>query len=244
LTRTRQILFLNILDQMAKRVKVSRKEFLKGEDQFLTTSQKVTAYMSDHGPLMLTSAGIVILLFALFAGYRYNQQRQDMRMENLYFQMVKINKDKAENKTENVIGELQKLLVQFQEGPQKTRASLLLAEEYFKVEQYDKAIVIYSEISDRLNEKDLSGQLARMGLAYSHEGKKEYKKAAVIYKTILGNENGLPLFDVYMGLARCYELDKDKQNALTTLREMENKYQDHPQIESVKRRISKLSGQA
>ena len=92
--------------------------------------------------------------------------------------------------------------------------------------------------------KELSGQLARIGLAYSHEGKKDYKKAVEIYKSIVGNANGFPLFDMYIGLARCYELNKDKKNALTTLREVENKFQGHPQIDSVKRRIAKLSGPA
>ena len=229
---------------MAKRVKVSRKQFLKGEDQFLTTSQKVSAYMSEHGPLMLTSAGVIIVLFALVAGYRYNQQMQDMRMENLYYQMVEINKEKSGKKPDNPIGELQKLLDQFQEGPQKIRASLLLAEEYYQDEQYDKAITLYSEISDQSGGTELSGQLAKIGLAYSHEGKKDYKKAAEIYKSIVGNANGYPLFDMYIGLARCYELNNDNKNALTTLREVENKFQSHPQIDSVKRRIAKLSGSA
>jgi len=228
---------------MAKRVKVSRKEFLKGDDQFLTTSQKVTAYISDHGPLTLISAGVIIVLFALVAGYNYNQQMQDMRMENLYSKMVQIIKDKSDKKSENSIAELEKLLSQFQEGSPKIRASLLLAEEYYKSEQYDKAIVIYTEISDRMDGKELSGQLARTGLAYSYEGKKDYKKAAEIYKSIVGSANGFALFDMYIGLARCYELNKDNKNALTTLREVENKFQSHPQIDSVKRRIAKLSGQ-
>lgn len=165
-------------------------------------------------------------------------------MENLYFQMVEINKEKSDKKPENSIAELQKLLDQFKEGPQKTRASLMIAEEYFQDEQYDKAIALYTEISGRSGGKELSGQLARIGLAYSLEGKKDYKKAAEIYKSIVGNANGFPLFDMYIGLARCYELNKDNKNALGTLREMENKFQNHPQIDSVKRRIAKLSGQA
>ena len=229
---------------MAKRVKVSRKEFLKEQDQFLTTSQKITVYMSDHGPLVLTSAGIIIVLFALVAGYRYNLQMQDMRMENLYTQMVTINKEKSDQKSAASIGELQKLLEQFQEGPQKTRASLLLAEEYYQDQQYDKAIGIYTEISGQSGGKALSRQLAKIGLAYSHEGKKDYKKAAEIYKSIVGNANGFPLFDMYIGLARCYELSKDNKNALAILREVENKFQSHPQIDSVKRRIAKLSESA
>ncbi len=229
---------------MAKRVKVSRKEFLKEQDQFLSISQKVTAYMSDHGPLILTTAGVIIVLFALIGGYRYNKQMKEMRMESLYSEMTKILNGKADKKPESTIGELETLLTQFEEGPQKTRAGLLLAEEYYQSQQYDKAIDIYSDISGRSDGKELSRQLARMGLAYSHEGKKDYKKAAEIYKSIVGNANGFPLFDVYIGLARCYELNQDNKNALTTLREIENKFQSHPKIDSVKRRIDKLSGAA
>jgi predicted negative regulator of RcsB-dependent stress response len=229
---------------MAKRVKVSRKEFLKEQDQFLTTSQKVTSYLSDHGPLMLTSAGVIIVLFALVAGYRYNQQVKDMRMENLYSQMAKIHNAEPDKKPDNAVEDLEKLLAQFQEGPQKIRAGLLLAEEFYQDQQFDKAIDIYTEISGQSDGQKLSGQLARMGLAYSHEGKKDYKKAAEIYKSIAGTESGFPLFEVYIGLARCYELNKDNKNALTTLREMENKFQSHPKIDSVKRRIDKLSGSA
>jgi lipopolysaccharide biosynthesis regulator YciM len=229
---------------MAKRVKVSRKEFLKEQDQFLTTTQKVTAYMSDHGPLLLTTAGVLIVLFALFAGYRYNQQMKDMRMESLYSEMTELSNEKVDQKSENTIGEMEKLLAQFQDGPQKTRATLLLGEEYYKNQQFDKAIDIYTEISDRSDGKEISRQLARMGLAYSHEGKKDYKKAAEIFKAIVAKDDGFPLFDVYFSLARCYELSADKKNALTTLREMENKFQSHPKIDSVKRRIDRLSGQA
>ena len=229
---------------MAKRVKVSRKEFLKEQDQFLSLSQKVTTYLSDHAPLMLTLTGGLIIVFALIAGYRYNQQMKTMRMENLYSQMTQIHNAKADKKSENAIGELEKLLAEFQEGPQKIRAGLLLGEEYYHDQQFDKGIEIYTKILDQSDGKGLSGQLAKMGLAYSHEGKNEYKKAADIYKTIIASADGFPLFNVYIGLARCYELNQDKKNALTTLREMENKFSSHPQIDSVKRRIEKLSGQA
>jgi lipopolysaccharide biosynthesis regulator YciM len=229
---------------MAKRVKVSRKELLREDDQFLSTTQKVMAYLSDHVPLMLTMIGGLIIIFALVTGYRYNQNMKEMRMENLYSQMTKIQNGKDTKKSDNKIVELENIFTQFQEGSQKTRASLLLGEEYYKDQQYDNAIEIYSEIASQSGGAGISHQLAKMGLAQSHEGKKDYTKAVEIYKAIVGNSNGFPLFEVYTGLARCYELSNDKKNALTTLREMENKFSSHPQIDSVKRRIVKLSEQA
>ncbi|GJL78167.1 MAG: hypothetical protein NPINA01_11560 [Nitrospinaceae bacterium] len=235
---------------MAKRVKVSRKELLKEPDQFLSTSQKITLYTSEHRTRLLIGAGTIFALFVLVLGFRYNQQVKSLRMESLYFEMVKIQNGKPEESQKSdeanadKIPEMEKLLGQFDEGPQQVRGSLLLAEEYFENDQFDKSIALYSDILDRSNPADLSHQLAKVGLGYSYEGKKEYGKAIETYKSLVNQPNGFPLFDVYISLARCYELNSDQKNALLTLREIETKFQGHPQLESVERRIAKLTDKA
>ena len=229
---------------MAKRLKVTRKELFKEPDQFLSISQKITLYSSAHKSKVLIGTGLIIVLFAFVLGYRYNQQVKSLRMESLYFKMVKIHDQKPGKDSQGTTSELEKLLGQFSDGPQQVRASLLLAEEYFRRDQFDKAIALYMDILNRSKAKNLSNQLARVGLAYSYEGKKDYKKAVETYKSIVEKPNGFPLFDVYIGLARCYELNNDQKNALLTLREVENKFQGHPNLESIERLISKLSGPA
>jgi len=229
---------------MAKRVKVTRKELLKEPDQFLSASQKVSLYASQHKNNLLIGTGVVVVIFALLGGYRYNQQVQNLRMESLYFKMVKLHDQKTGKDSADSTGELETLLGQFNAGPQQVRASLLVAEEYFRKEQFDKAIALYTDIQQRSESKDLSNQLAKVGLAYSYEGKKDYAKAIETYKALVNKPDGFPLFDVYISLARCYELNKDKKNALLTLREIETKFQGHPQLGSVERRIASLSGQA
>lgn len=229
---------------MAKNVKITRKKLLKEPDRFLSTTQKISLYASDHRSAFWIGAGVVAVLFAVVAGYRYNGQIKDQRMESLYFKMVKMNQKKPGEDPKDATGELEVLLGQFNSGPQQVRASLLLAREYFHQEQFEKAIALYTEILHRSKVQDLSSQLARVGLAYSYEGKKDYKKAVEFYKSLLEKADGFPLFDVFIGLSRCYELDNDKKNALLTLREMESKFQDHPQLESVERRIAKLSDAA
>jgi predicted negative regulator of RcsB-dependent stress response len=229
---------------MAKRVKVTRKELLKEPDGFLSTSQKVSLYTSHHKKTLLIGAGVVVAVIALIGGYRYNQQVQNLRMETLYFKMVKIHDQKPGKDSKNSTAELEKLLGQFSEGPQQIRASLLVAEEYFQNDQFDKAIALYTDIEQRTGSHNLSSQLANVGLAYSYEGKKDYPKAIETYKSLVKQPDGFPLFDVYISLARCYELNKDNKNALLTLREIETKFQGHPQLQSVKARIARLSDQA
>jgi len=55
---------------------------------------------------------------------------------------------------------------------------------------------------------------------------------------------GFPLFHVYLSLARCYELNKDDNGALLTLREMKTKFLGHAKIELVDFRLKKLETQA
>jgi len=229
---------------MAKRLKVTRKELLKEPDQFLSISQKVSLYASQHKNTLLIGTGVIVVFFGLLWGYRYNQQVQNLRMESLYLKMIKIHNQKPGKAPQDTTGELEKLLERFSEGPQQLRASLLLAEEYFQNGRFDKAIALYTDVRQRSGTKDLSRQLASVGLAYSYEGKKDYARAIDAYKALVNQPDGFPLFDVYTGLARCYELNNDPQNALLTLREIETKFQGHPQLESVKRRIARLSDQA
>jgi predicted negative regulator of RcsB-dependent stress response len=229
---------------MAKRLKVTRKELLKEPDQFLSTSQKVSLYVSHHKNNLLIGIGVIVVLVGLVKGYQYNQQVQNLRMESLYFKMVKIHDQKPGKDSKGSTAELEKLLGQFSAGPQQVRASLLVAEDYFRTEQFDKAIALYTDILQKSELKDLSNQLAKVGLAYSYEGKKDYAKAIETYKALVSKPDGFPLFDVYIGLARCYELNKDQKNALLTLREIETKFQGHPQLESVERQIAMLSGKA
>ena len=83
-----------------------------------------------------------------------------------------------------------------------------------------------------------------MGIAYSLEGKKDYKNAIVAYKTIIQLPNKYPLFDIYLSLARCHELNQDNNGALLTLREMKTKFSSHPKFEIIESTLKRLDVQA
>ncbi|MFQ5450161.1 MAG: tetratricopeptide repeat protein [Nitrospinaceae bacterium] len=229
---------------MARRVRTTRKELLKEPDQFLTASEKIAFYFSEHGPLIIALATIIVLSLAGGLGYQYYRDANRLKMEKLYFDMVKIQEQNSEKNPLEKVAKLEKLMAQFQEGPQKERARLLLAGGYFQNDQFDRAIQVYSEITQATEPGQLQHELARLGLANSYESKKDYKKAVEAYKSIIQNAGDYPLFNVYLGLARCYELDKDFKNALLVLREIKEKYSGHPQLELVEWRIKKLSAGA
>ena len=226
---------------MATRVKLRHKD-LKEPDQFISTTDIVVAYFSQHKKVLV--AGIVAFVLIVFGviGVRYNTEVKSLRMESLYFEMEKIRNAKDLH-SEKVADKMEKLLAEFSEGQQKQRATLMLADEFYRTRDYDRSISLYQDLLKSTHSDQLSYQLASAGMAYSLEGKKDYKQAIAVYKTIIENPSGYPLFHIYLSLARCYELNSDQNGALLTLREMKAKFSGHSKLSIVDARLKKLEAQ-
>ncbi len=228
---------------MAKSVRIKRKDLLKEPDQFISTTDILIAYASKHKKGVVSVVAVLVLVVLAGVGIKYNQDVKNLRMGSLYFEMEQARTAKGA-KPQEVIGKMENLLSEFSEGPQKQRATLILADEFYSTRAYDRAIPLYKDILEGTSPAKLPYQLASVGMAYSLEGKKDYKAAIVAFKTIIESQNGFPLFDVYLSLARCYELNKDQNGALLTLREMTTKFSSLPKLELVESRLMKLETSA
>ena len=220
---------------MAKTEKLRRKDLIQ-PDQFISTTDILIAYFSKHKTIVtsIVISLIVVVFFGLW--FKSNQNKKSLSMETLYFkleQTILVNDN-------NKIKKMEILLDQFSEGAQKQRAFLLLAGEYFNKGSYDKAIEYYQNILDR-SSSPLNQQLANVGIAYSFEGQKDYKNAINAYKNTIKHPFEHPLFDVYVGLARCYELNNEKNEALLILREMQTRFSNNLKIDSVNNKINELT---
>ena len=129
---------------MAKGIKFKRKE-LNQPDQFISTTDVFLAYCSKH-KTGLTSITLVILL-VIFSGFwvKHTQNIKSLKMESIYFQMEQI---KTENKSNPKVKleKIENLLIKFDKGPQKQRATMILADQYYDTQSYDRAIALYQNI--------------------------------------------------------------------------------------------------
>lgn len=226
---------------MTTRNRFSRKQ-LKQPDEFVSTSEKVIDYCKKNQGVLLSIIAGVFLIIGLTSLVIHNQEEKELRMENLLAEMNIIKQKYDRNGTGSVIKKLEEYLDQFGDGTHKQRAKLLFADTLYQNRQFQKAISTYNEILQQLRPGNIFYELAQSGLGYSYEGKKEYDKAVDTYKFIIDQGKPLSLFDIYLSLARTYELDNDFKNALLILREMENKFQNHAQIYKVRGRIMRLEG--
>jgi tetratricopeptide (TPR) repeat protein len=222
---------------MAKTAKIRRKDLIQ-PDQFISTTDILIAYFSKH-KTMVTSIVISLIVVVLFGlWFKSNQNKKSLSMESLYFKLEQAKL--ANDNTNDKIKSMEILLDQFSEGAQKQRAFLLLAGEYFNKGSYDKAIEYYQNVLGK-SSSSLNQQLANVGIAYSFEGLKDYKNAINAYKATIQYPFEYPLFDVYVGLARCYELNNEKNEALLILREMQTKFSNNLKIDSINNKITELT---
>jgi len=222
---------------MAKTAKIRRKDLIQ-PDQFISTTDILIAYCSKHKTGLISIVISLIIVVFLGLWIKYNQNKKSLGMESLYFKVEQAKSAKERN-SKDKIKQIGLFLDEFSEGPQKQRALLVLADEYFNEASYDKAIEFYQNVVNGSG-SSLSQQLANMGIAYSLEGKNDYKNAINAYKTTIQYSNEYPLFDIYVGLARCYELNNEKNEALLTLREMQNKFPSHSKIDVIRSKIKAL----
>ena len=222
---------------MAKTARVSRKNIIQ-PDHFISSSDVIIAYCSKHKAKLFTIA--ISLIFLVFLGLwiKYSQNEKLLEMESLYFRVEQI-KSAEGTSANDKIQKIEILLKGFKKGPQKERAFLILADQHFNEGSFDKAIETYQGILSR-TPSSLNQQMANIGIAYSFEGKSDYKNAIRVYKTVINHPNKYPLFDIFLGLARCYELNNQNNEALLTLREMQNKFSNSPKIDLINSKINIL----
>ena len=224
---------------MAKSVKIRRKE-LNQPDQFISTTDVVMAYCSKHKTGLISIVTVLILVILSGLWIRHSHEVRSLRMESLYFEMEQARTAEGANSSD-IVNKMEILLNEFSKSPQKQRANLLLADEVYNTRNYDRAIELYKGVLNESSSTSLSYQLASIGIAYSLEGKKDYKNAIIAYKNIIQLPNNeYPLFNTYIGLARCYELNQDNNGALLILREMKTKFLSHSKFEMIEAKLKRL----
>ena len=221
---------------MAKRLKVSRKHLLKDPDQFLSASEKAMIFFMENRAAVIGGIVSIIVGGSSFLGIKYYQEAQAMKNEAFYFEMVKL-VDNASTPA----SEAKLILEKIGDGFQKERASLLLGDIYFQNQENDKAEELYSTVMSNSSKGQINHQLAQIGLAHSYQAKKDYKGAIGLFKSVIEANSSFPLFQVYLSLSRCHELNNDVSNALLVLREMRMKFPEGPQVDKIESRIKQLS---
>jgi tetratricopeptide (TPR) repeat protein len=218
---------------MAKK-KVTRKQLLKGPDEFLTFSEKAALYVKEHHRKFTYIAGIIAAMFLIYLGINtgigYINEKGQMAYNMAYNIMSTQNMDLSpESEKLKECAELfQKVIDDY--GLSKASRLALPELAYIKMveQKYAEAIPLYQEFLDKAPNNSPYRSLARIAIAACHEAMGEYEQAIEILNQVTAQADALFMEQAMFSLARIYRLAGQKDKAKEILREFVEKFQTSP----------------
>lgn len=230
---------------MAKE-RLTRKELLKGPDEFLTVSGRVILYVKDHTRPFKIAGYILVGAALVYLGVNYyldyaNRKGQEA-YDAAYDEVIKVKEVKADDEAVRKSEELfKKVITDYSLSKASRLAPAQLAYLKFLEKKYDEAIQLYQEFLKEVPENTAYHSLALLALAASYEGQGDFGKAIEILQKILSSPEQSFKDQATLNLARVYGLAKQPEKAKETLKEFIEKYKNSPFLSMAKARLNDYS---
>jgi tetratricopeptide (TPR) repeat protein len=230
---------------MAKKKRISRKELLKGPDEFMTFSAKtIQLVQKNQKQVSYTLIGVIVVVLGLFA-FRYFSSVSERKAYALFEEGLAHYVSQASQGQSTQLDETAKeKFAEINEKFPSTRAARLslplLADMYYKTGSYDKAIELYRQAL-----KGFEGEASVLasiwnGMGYAYEGKKDYQSAVDSFQKIIAFEGAFMKADAYFNLGRMYELLNNKEKALEAYEMVADQYADSVHGSLAKEKVRRL----
>jgi len=226
--------------------KVTRKELLKGPDEFLTVSGSAILYVKEHAKPFKIAGGILVGAALVYLGVNYylnyaNRKGQEA-YDAAYYEVIKIKEVKADEEALKKSEELFKKVITDHGLSKASRlAPPQVAHLKFLEKKYDDAIRLYQDFLKEVPENTIYQSLALLALAASYEGQGDFGKAADALQKIISSSEPSFKEQATLHLARVYGLSNQTDKAKETLREFIEKYKNSPFLSMAKARLNDYS---
>jgi len=219
---------------MAKK-KISRKQLLKGPDEFLTFSSRALDFLrTNQQKLRYVGIAIAVVAIAYFAIYNWmgivnekGQNAYNTAAKSILAVSMKPDADPADLKKSADLFE--EVITEY--GMSKVAQLALSQAAYVKYleKNYSDAIILYEKFLDTVSGDLQYASLTRLALAACHEAKGDPHKAIEILKPLVETPSDSSFREAAMwSLARLYRLDNKPEKEETILKEFVKKYQYSP----------------
>jgi tetratricopeptide (TPR) repeat protein len=228
---------------MAKK-KISRKELLKGPDEFLTISSRVVEYFHVHTHQLQYAAVALLVIGVVYLSIHYwkgivNEKGQDAYNAAAKVMLTDVMKPDATPEDLKKTGELFAAVIN-DHGMSKVSTLALSQAAYVKFleKDYDEAINIYNKFLNKASGNNQDESLARLGLAACYEAKGDFKSGIETLIPLSRGQSDSPFNEMALwNLSRLYRLDNNPQKAEETLKQFVEKYETSPFYAMAKARL-------
>ena len=214
---------------MAKPTKVSRKELLKEEDEFLVFSQRLLQGAIQHRTTIAWGAAVFLALAVILTGYRLIATRAEI---NAFTQLQAVTdtyqatlQDQGPEKAfEAVAPEFQRILKKYSGRTAGKMARILFAEFAYRGGDPDMAIELYRAALEDVAERPvLEGQVLS-GLGYADEAKQNYAEAVTFFEKVAAGEGYVLKDEALFQMGRLYGLLGQPDRSLAAFKRIAEEY--------------------
>lgn len=230
---------------MAKE-KLTRKELLKGPDEFLTFSGRVILYVKEHAKPFKIAGGILVGAALVYLGVQaylnHANRKGQEAYEAAYYEVIKVKEIQADEEALKKSQELfNKVITEHRLSKASRLAPLQMAHLKFLEKKYEEAITLYQDFLKGVPENTVYQSLALLALAASYEGRGDFGKAAEALQKILSSSEKSFKEQAMFTLARIYGLSNQRDKAKETLKEFIETYKNSPFLSMAKARLNDYS---
>jgi tetratricopeptide (TPR) repeat protein len=219
-------------ENMAKN-KISRKELLKKEDEFISLSSRVSQYISAHAKQFkygfISIAAIVVIVIIASIYVRYVNKKAltayNIAYKNLVADVSANNRDDTVKKS---MEEIDRLLKEYGWTKFATLSIPQLAYLKFGQGKYDEAISLYKEYLERDKTDSIYRSMSLFGLAAAYEAKKDYQSSISYLQKIIDGENDLLKEEAMFSLGRIYSLSGQSEKSKNIFKDFVDQFKNSP----------------
>jgi tetratricopeptide (TPR) repeat protein len=218
---------------MAKK-RVTRKQLLKGPDEFLTFSEKTGLFVKEHDREFKYLAGAVIVVLLVYLGvstglgylHKKGQNAYDMAYDIMMAHDMHLSPESEELKQSAEL--FQQVINDY--GHSKASRLALPELAYLKMveKKYEEAIPLYQEFLDKAPRNSPYQSLARLAIAACHESRGEFEQAIRILNQVTAKADDLFKEQAMFSLARIYRLADQQDKAKEVLEAFVKEFDSSP----------------
>jgi len=228
---------------MAKK-RVTRKELLKKDDEFISLSTRFFQYVSTHRKQIQYLTVSVIIIIAIVIGislYFRHLNKKSLAAYNLAYRNLV--SDSSPNISEDTINksieELDSLIKEYGWTKMATLAIPQLAYLKFGQGKYDEAISLYQTYLKKDKSASIYHLMTHFGLAAAYEAKSEHQSAIRHLKKIINDENNFLKEEAMFSLGRLYALSGQQEMSKETFKDFVNQFKESPLVPLAKANLAK-----
>ena len=228
---------------MAKPTKVSRKELLKEEDEFLVFSQRLLQSAIQYRATIAWGAAVFLALAVILTGYRLITTRAEI---NAFTQLQAVTdtyqsalQDQGPVKAfEAVAPEFQRILNEYAGRTAGKMAKILFAEFAYRGGDPELAIELYrGALEDVADRPVLKGQVLS-GLGYAYEAKQDYAEAVAFFEEVAAGEGYILKDEALFQMGRLYGLLGQPDRSLAAFKQIAEDYPESIYTAIAKEKLS------